>query len=118
MYRGDDQDSLSKIQKYLDFVADNKRTAGNSSIIKQYWDENRSRSPWFSTSVDSEGNPMWSPYFQPNRYAADLTGNYVRQAGDPLVYDYFPNYNPEDSSQFDPYGHPLRTLAERVYIDP
>lgn len=118
VYRGDDQDSLSKIQKYLDFVADNKRTAGNSSIIKQYWDENRSRSPWFSTSVDSEGNPMWSPYFQPNRYAADLTGNYVRQAGDPLVYDYFPNYNPEDSSQFDPYGHPLRTLAERVYIDP
>jgi hypothetical protein len=36
VYRGDDQDSLSKIQKYLDFVADNKRTAGNSSIIKQY----------------------------------------------------------------------------------
>lgn len=118
VYRGDDQQTLSKIQKYLDFVKENKRTAGNATNIKQYWDSTRSRSPWYSTSVDSEGNPMWSPYFQANRYAADLTGNYVRQSGDPLVYDYLPNYNPNDPSQFDVYGHPLKSLAERVYIDP
>jgi hypothetical protein len=36
VYRGDNQAALSKIQKYLDFVKDNRRTAGNASNIKQY----------------------------------------------------------------------------------
>ena len=48
VYKGDDQNSLSKIQKYIDFVNENKRTAGNASNIKQYWDPNRSISPWNS----------------------------------------------------------------------
>lgn len=118
VYRGDDLESLSKIRAYLDFVEENKRTAGNASNIRQYWSEARSTSPWNSTSVDPEGNPVWSPYFAPGKFAADVSGEYVRQTGDPLIYDYFPNYDVNDSSQFDAYGHPLRSLAERVYIDP
>lgn len=58
VYRGDDLESLSKIRAYLDFVEENKRTAGNASNIRQYWSEARSTSPWNSTSVDPEGNPV------------------------------------------------------------
>lgn len=118
VYKGDNLDSLSKVQKFLDFVSENRKTAGNSQLIKQYWDDTRTRSPWYNTTVDNKGNLKWSPYFKPNRYVADVTGNYIRKAGDPLIYDYFPNYNYNDITQFDSYGHPLRSLAERVYIDP
>lgn len=117
VYKGDNQDALSKVQKFLDFVAENKKTAGNASGIKQYWKDN-TYSGWNNTSVDPEGNPIWSPYFQPNKYVSDISGRYIRQEGDPLIYEYLSDYNPEDNSQFDFAGHPLRDRAQRVYIDP
>lgn len=117
VYKGDNQDSLSKIQKYLDFVAENRKTAGNASNIKQYWKEN-DFSGWSDLGYDSNGNPIYSTVFKPGEFGRDITGNYIRNEGDPYIFDYYKDYNAEDDALFDQFGHPLRDRATRVFIDP
>lgn len=117
LYRGDDKESLSKNQTFLNWVKENRETGGNSSIIKQYHTPG-TISQWSSFSTDSEGNPIWSPFFKNNQFGKDVSGYYERFEGDPLIIDYFPEYNSENLEMFDYYGHPLQNLAQRVYIDP
>lgn len=117
IYKGSDQASLSKIQKYLDFVAENRRTAGNASGIKQYWEDNQ-YSGWSDLGQDNNGNPVWSPVFKPGQFGRDMSGHYIRQTGDPYIFDYYPNYDAENNELFDQFGHPLRDKATRIYIDP
>lgn len=117
VYKGDNQDALSKIQKYLDFVRENRQTAGNASNIKQYWKEN-DFSGWSDLGYDSNGNPIYSTVFKPGEFGRDVTGNYIRNEGDPYIFDYYQGYNAEDDTLFDQFGHPLRERATRVFIDP
>lgn len=117
VYRGDDQNSLSKIQKYLDFVSENRKTAGNAANIKQYWKED-DYSGWSDLGYDSNGNPIYSAIFKPGEFGRDVSGEYVRDQNSPYIFDYFKGYDAEDDSLFDQYGHPLRSKATRVFIDP
>lgn len=117
LYRGDDLERLRKNQTFLNWVKENRETGGNSTLIKQYHTPG-TVSRWSSFSSDSAGNPIWSPFFKSNQFGRDASGEYERFEGDPLIIDYFPDYNSENLDMFDPYGHPLQSLAQRVYIDP
>ena len=117
VYRGDNQAALSKIQKYLDFVKDNRRTAGNASNIKQYWREN-DFSGWSDLGYDSNGNPIYSPVFKPGEFGRDVSGYFMRTANDPFIFEYYKDYDANNDALFDQFGHPLRDKATRVFIDP
>lgn len=117
VYRGDNQAALSKIQKYLDFVKDNRRTAGNASNIKQYWREN-DFSGWSDLGYDSNGNPIYSPVFKPGEFGRDVSGYFMRTPNDPFIFEYYKDYNKNNDELFDQFGHPLRDKATRIFIDP
>lgn len=113
VYRGDDTDALSKVQRYLDFVKENKQTYGNSNLIRQYWVDNdfSGYSNFGQNEVTGQRQFSWA--FDPSTYGRDLSGEYVRNSNDPLIYEYF-----DKDVQFDQYGHPIRSTAKRAYIDP
>lgn len=113
VYRGDDTDSLSKIQRYLDFVSENKQTYGNSNLIRQYWADNDFSGYSNFGQDETTGQKQFSWAFDPSTYGRDISGEYIRNANDPLIYEYF-----DKDAQFDQYGHPIRSTAKRAYIDP
>lgn len=113
VYRGDDTDTLGKIQRYLDFVKENKQTYGNSNLIRQYWADNdySGYSNFGQNEVTGQRQFSWA--FNPSTYGRDLSGEYVRNSNDPLIYEYF-----DQDAKFDQYGHPIRSTAKRAYVDP
>lgn len=113
VYRGDDTDALGKIQRYLDFVKENKQTYGNSNLIRQYWADNdySGYSNFGQNEVTGQRQFSWA--FDPSTYGRDLSGEYIRNSNDPLIYEYF-----DQDAKFDQYGHPIRSTAKRAYIDP
>lgn len=113
VYRGNDIDSLSKIQRYLDFVKENKQTYGNSNLIRQYWADNDFSGYSNFGQNEATGQRQFSWAFDPSTYGRDLSGEYVRNQNDPLIYEYF-----DQDAKFDQYGHPIRSTSKRAYIDP
>ena len=105
--------TLNKIQRYLDFVKENKQTYGNSNLIRQYWADNdySGYSNFGQNEVTGQRQFSWA--FNPSTYGRDLSGEYVRNSNDPLIYEYF-----DQDAKFDQYGHPIRSTAKRAYIDP
>lgn len=51
-------------------------------------------------------------------YGRDVSGNYRRSDSDPLIYEYFPEYDVDNSDLFDTFGIPLASQAVKVFIDP
>ena len=115
-----DLEALQQLPTFRNFVENNKRRyGGDNQIIRQFWLDNHG-TPWHRLDRDSEGNQMYSAVIPRGVIGRDASGEYVRSSDGktPLVYQYFENYNPEDSTMFDPYGWVLRDRAKTVYIDP